>query len=137
MGFKKGCNMEIKIELLENQKLMAKFDAFSILSDQPAENHGENSAPSPFDYFLASTAMCAGYFTKAYCRPRNISTEGIEIKQTTTRNPENKYQIHFKIEVKFPEHINTKDREGILRSIEGCTVKKAIMNSPTFEIAAN
>ncbi len=128
--------MEFKIELLENQKLKAHFDTFSILSDQPLDNLGENTAPSPFDYFLASVAMCAGYFTKAYCRPRNINTEGIEIKEVITKDPDNKYKIHFKIEVKFPEHIGQKDREGIIRSIEGCTVKKAILNSPTFEVVA-
>ena len=36
-----------------------KFDDFTVISDQPIRYKGDGSAPGPFDYFLASSAMCA------------------------------------------------------------------------------
>lgn len=126
--------MEVKVTLKENQKLEAHFSGFTIFSDQPLENKGENTAPSPFDYFIASTAMCAGYFIKAYCQPRGISTEDIEITQTNLKYLENKYKQQITITVKVPESLSEKDRVGILRSIEGCSVKKAIQQMPEFKV---
>jgi ribosomal protein S12 methylthiotransferase accessory factor len=129
--------MEIKVLLKENQKLEAHFDGFTVFSDQPLSNKGDNTAPSPFDYFLASTAMCAGYFIKAYCQPRGIPTDEIQITQINTKDPEVKYKQHINIIVKVPESISEKDRLGIMRSIEGCSVKKAIQQVPEIKIEVN
>ncbi len=126
--------MEIKVSLLEKQKLVAEFDGFSVFADQPVSSNGENSAPGPFDYFLASTALCAGYFVKAYCLPRNLPTEGISIVQNNVKDPENKYKHTFNISVHLPEGFSEKDREGILRAVEGCSVKKAIQQIPDFKV---
>lgn len=127
--------MEIQVNLHEKQKIEARFDSFSVFADQPLSNNGENLYPSPFDYFLASTALCAGYFVKAYCSARNINTEGIKISQTNIKDSENKYKHIFTIAVHFPDHIEAKDRQGILRSIEGCSVKKAIQQMPEFIVS--
>lgn len=126
--------MQITVNLLENQKLEAHFDGYNIMCDQPVNNKGEASAPSPFDYFLASTALCAGYFVKAYCNSRNIPTEGIKVIQNNTKDPENKYKYTFDIKVLVPEGMSEKDREGITRSVEGCSVKKAIQQIPDFKV---
>lgn len=126
--------MKITVSMHDNLKLKASFDEYVIHCDQPVSNKGDGSAPSPFDYFLASTALCAGYFVKAYCASRNISAEGIEIIQNNTKDPEIKYKQTFDIKVVVPEHFSEKDREGILRSVQGCTVKKAIELIPEFKV---
>lgn len=126
--------MQIIVSLLENQKLEAHFDDYTVLSDQPLSNKGEATAPGPFDYFLASTALCAGYFVKAYCSSRNIPVDGIKIIQNNTKDPENKYKHTFEIKIQVPENFSPKDREGILRSVEGCSVKKAIQQIPDFKV---
>lgn len=126
--------MHISISLLENQKLEAHFDGYSVPCDQPESNKGDGTAPSPFDYFLASTALCAGYYVKAYCSSRNIPTDGINITQVNTKDPDNKYKHNFEIKVEVPAHFSPKDRDGILRAVEGCTVKKAIQQIPDFKV---
>lgn len=127
--------MHIDITLLENLKMTASFEGHLVSCDQPISNKGEGAAPSPFDYFLASTALCAGYFIKSYCQTRNISTEGIKITQDNVKDPENKFKHTFHINVEVPSHFSDKDREGIQRSIEGCTVKKAIQSVPDFIVS--
>lgn len=126
--------MQINIRFLENLKLEANFDDFSIITDQPIRYKGNGTAPSPFDYFLASSAMCAAYFVKVYCLSRNIPTEDIRLTQNNIVDPENRYKQLFHIQVELPESISDHDREGILRSIDRCTVKKVIQQSPEFNI---
>jgi len=126
--------MEIKVNFLDKLRLEAKFDDFTVISDQPIRYKGDGSAPGPFDYFLASSALCAAYFVKLYCDTRNISTENIRLSQNNIVNPENRYQQIFKIQVELPEDIPAHDRQGILRSIERCTVKKVVQAGPEFVI---
>ncbi len=126
--------MEIKVNYLDNLRLEAKFDDFTVISDQPIRYKGDGSAPGPFDYFLASSAMCAAYFVKVYCNARNIPTENIRLSQNNIVDPENRYKQIFKIQVELPEDISEKDREGILRSIDRCTVKKVVQTGPEFQI---
>ncbi len=126
--------MEIKVNYLDNLRLEAKFDDFSVISDQPIRYKGEGSAPGPFDYFLVSSAMCAAYFVKVYCNARDIPTENIRLAHNNIVDPENRYKQTFKIQIELPEEISEKDRQGILRSIERCTVKRVVQNNPDFDI---
>jgi ribosomal protein S12 methylthiotransferase accessory factor len=126
--------MEIKVNFLDRLRLEAKFDDFTVVADQPIRYKGDGSAPGPFDYFLASSALCAAYFVKLYCSTRNIPTEGIRLSQNNIVDPENRYQQIFKIQVELPADISAKDRQGILRSIDRCTVKKVVQAGPEFVI---
>ncbi|WP_339799142.1 OsmC domain/YcaO domain-containing protein [uncultured Marinobacter sp.] len=126
--------MEIKVNFLENLRLEAKFDDFTVVTDQPIRYKGDGSAPSPFDYFLASSALCAAYFVRVYCLARNIPTENIRLSQNNVVDPENRYNQIFKIQVELPEDLSEKDRTGILRAIDRCTVKKVVQTGPDFQI---
>ena len=126
--------MEIKVKFLDNLRLEAKFDDFTVVADQPIRYKGDGSAPGPFDYFLASSALCAAYFVKLYCDTRNIPTDNIRLSQNNIVDPENRYQQIFKIQVELPADISEKDRQGILRSIDRCTVKKVVQAGPEFVI---
>lgn len=126
--------MEIKVNFLDKLRLEAKFDDFTVIADQPIRYKGDGSAPGPFDYFLASSALCAAYFVKLYCNTRNIPTENIRLSQNNIVDPDNRYQQIFKIQVELPHDISDKDRQGILRSIERCTVKKVVQAGPEFVI---
>ena len=126
--------MEIKVNFLDKLRLEAKFDDFTVVADQPIRYKGDGSAPGPFDYFLASSALCAAYFVKLYCVTRNIPTENIRLSQNNIVDPENRYQQIFKIQVELPSDIQEVDRRGILNSIERCTVKKVVQAGPEFVI---
>ncbi|NWB45185.1 OsmC domain/YcaO domain-containing protein [Pseudomonas gingeri] len=126
--------MEIKVNFLDNLRLEAKFDDFTVVADQPIRYKGDGSAPGPFDYFLASSALCAAYFVKLYCDTRNIPTDNIRLSQNNIVDPENRYNQIFKIQVELPADISDKDRQGILRSIDRCTVKKVVQAGPEFVI---
>ncbi|MEI4551244.1 OsmC domain/YcaO domain-containing protein [Pseudoalteromonas spongiae] len=128
--------MEIKVNYLDNLRLEALFDDFNVIADQPIRYKGDGSAPGPFDYFLASSALCAAYFVKVYCNARDIPTNDIRLSQNNIVDPENRYNQIFKIQVELPESISDKDREGILRSIDRCTVKKVIQTGPEFVVEA-
>jgi len=126
--------MEIKVNYLDNLRQEALFDDFTVITDQPIRYKGDGSAPGPFDYFLASSALCAAYFVRVYCNAREIPTENIRLSQNNIVDPENRYNQIFRIQVELPDDISEKDHIGILRSVERCSVKRVIQNNPEFHI---
>ena len=126
--------MEIKVNYLDNLRQEAKFDDFTVIADQPIRYKADGPPPGPFAYFLASWDLCAAYFVKVYCAARDIPTDNIRLSQNNIVDPENRYKQIFKIQVELPADISEKDRQGILRSIDRCTVKKVIQTGPEFII---
>jgi putative redox protein len=126
--------MHIDITLLDGQKLQANFGKHQIISDQSVSAGGDESYPEPFDYFLASMSLCAGFYIRKFCDARGISTQGIKLTQTHSTIGEDKYQKRFAISVTLPEGFPDKYQKALLAAANTCTVKKVIQAMPEFDI---
>jgi ribosomal protein S12 methylthiotransferase accessory factor len=113
------------------------YKGFEIRTDQPAYAGGANSAPSPFDLFLASLAACAGYFVVAFCLERKLSTEGLSLSMRTERNPQTRMISKMAIDISLPPGFPEKYRNAVIKAADQCTVKRHILTPPAFEITAN
>lgn len=128
--------MQINVRYLENLRLAATFEDYEVIADQPIRYKGDGSAPGPFDYFLGSMAMCAAYFVKVYCNARNIPTDDIKITQNNIVDPENRYKHTIQMDLLLPDSISKKDIDGMIKSMDRCSVKRVIQNAPEFIIKA-
>ena len=78
--------MELKVTLEGNKKLSTHIGDHLIMTDQPEKSGGSNTAPAPYDLFLASIATCAGFYVQSYCDNKNIDCSGIEITLKAKRD---------------------------------------------------
>ena len=107
-----------------------------IRTDQPLDNGGGDTAPSPFELFMASLGTCAGIYVKSFCDNRQIPAENIKIIQTTEYNKETGLPALVKIDIKLPPDFPEKYKASILHVAGLCKVKKSIIDPPVFEIIA-
>ena len=112
----------------------AQFNGFEVSSDQPERNGGQNSAPSPFDFFLASLGTCAGFFALRFCQQRDLSTDGLSLQLTTEHNAETKRLDRVEITMQLPKDFPEKYRSAIIRATDQCAVKKALLDPPEIEL---
>ena len=126
--------MQVKVKFLDNLRLEASFGDFTVISDQPIRYKGDGTAPGPFDYFLASSALCAAYFAKVYCTSKGIPTDDINIVQDNIVDPGNRYKQVFQIRAEIPEGISEQHRTGIISAMDRCTVKRVIQNELGFTV---
>lgn len=129
--------MEMKITFPGGEKVNAEFNGWTIATDQPMAAGGEGSAPSPFDYFLASLGTCAGIYVLSFCQQRQISTTGLALTQRmefTTTDDGKKRLSKVAIDIDLPPGFPEKYRNAISKTAGLCTVKKVLMNPPEFEI---
>ena len=129
--------MEMKITFPGGEKVNAEINGRIIPTDQPGEGGG--TAPSPYDYFLASLGTCAGIYVLSFCQQRRIATEGLLLTQSmefgVTADGKNRLsRVALKIDLPpgFPE----KYRNAIIKTAGLCSVKKVLMDPPEFVITA-
>lgn len=127
--------MDMRIRLRGGTKVDAEFGGFTLRTDQPAKLGGEDSAPSPFDVFLASIGMCAGYFVQQYCQTRKLSTEGVEIVQSMDWNHEKHLVTKIRLDIQVPESFPEQYRASLVSAVNLCTVKKHLQQPPSIEAA--
>ena len=126
--------MEMIIDFPGGARVDAHFRGHDILTDQPAGGGGEDSAPMPFEVFLASIGTCAGIYILGFCRQRGIPTEGIRIIQRHFANPLNGMMEKIGLEIQVPPTFPRQYHEALIRSADLCKVKKTLENPPKFEI---
>jgi putative redox protein len=130
--------MEMKITFPGGNKVNAEFNGRTIATDQPLAAGGEGTAPTPFDYFLASLGTCAGIYVLSFCQQRQIATEGLALTQrmefSTTKDGKERL-AKVAIDICLPPGFPEKYRNAIVKTAELCTVKKVLMDPPEFAIS--
>jgi putative redox protein len=126
--------MQMEIIFEDGKKVNANLKGHIIKTDQPLKAGGENSAPAPFDLFLASLGTCAGYYVKAFCDKREIPTENIKLIQTMEHDETSGMIGKIIIDIKLPADFPEKYKSAVINSANLCAVKKHIQNPPEFEI---
>jgi ribosomal protein S12 methylthiotransferase accessory factor len=126
--------MEMEIVFSGGKKVDARYNGFTIKTDQPAFGGGDNSAPAPFDLFLASIGTCAGIYVLSFCQQRGISTDGIKLVQRMFRDEVSNGIGTISIEIQVPPEFPEEYKAAVIRSAELCAVKKHIQKPPQFEI---
>ena len=121
--------MEMIIDFPGGSRVDAHFRGHTVATDQPTVD----SAPMPFEIFLASIGTCAGIYVLGFCKQRNLPTEGIRIIQ---RNHANSHGMVDKIDldIQVPPTFPAQYYDALVRSAELCKVKKTLENPPSFEV---
>lgn len=128
--------MEINVTSPGGLVVEAHFGDFEVATDQPVEDGGTNTAPSPFDLFLASLATCAGYYVKAFCQERRIATDGIALKMTSDWNEQSHLVENIEMTISLPDNFPDNYRRAVIRAAGMCTVKRHLEKPPAFRITA-
>ena len=124
---------EIVVTLPGGRRVDAQLGPFAVHTDQPRELGGEESAPSPFQLFLAAIGTCAGIFVQGFCAKRELPTVGIRIVQRM-RYAEDGALAGVELDIQVPPSFPEKYREALVRVADQCSVKKAIQAQPVFQV---
>jgi putative redox protein len=129
--------MEIRISFPGGKRVDADFNGFKVLTDQPRKYGGADSAPAPFNLFLASIGTCAGIYVLSFCEERKIPLEGVYLVESLgygKRDDGKTFIDKIMLEIVVPPSFPEKYHKALIRVVDQCAVKKAIMNPPKFEI---
>ncbi len=129
---------EIVVSLDGGRKVTARLpEGFTIVTDQPLDEGGGGSAPTPFDHFLASLATCAGVYVSDFCTHRDIPVSDITLRQSAefTVDDSGRHRlVSVALRIELPATFPEKYRSAIVRVAEICAVKQTVLNPPQFSV---
>ena len=126
---------EIIVTLPGGRRVDAQVGLHTVRTDQPVPNGGEDTAPSPFQLFLAAIGTCAGIFVQGFCAKRGIPFEGIRVLERPHFDAEG-VLVGVDLDIEVPPGFPEKYREALVRVADQCSVKRAIAAQPKFEVRA-
>ncbi len=127
----------VEVSFPDGKKIDAKIGEFTINTDQAIANGGDESAPEPFQLFLASIATCAGIYALSFCQSRNIRPDGMALNMECEWDEDKKRYPKMSINLRLPEGFDEKYRKAVVLSMDLCSVKKHMMDPPEFEITTS
>lgn len=129
--------MDMVVTFPGNKKVDSNYKGFTVHTDQPVAEGGENTAPEPFDLFLASIGTCAGIYVSSFCNERKIDTTDLRLVLGFTRNAATHMVEKIDIRIKLPSDFPEKYKSAVIRTAEMCFVKKHLATPPQFFISAS
>jgi ribosomal protein S12 methylthiotransferase accessory factor len=122
--------MEMVIDFPGGLRVDAHVRDHTVMTDQPPAN----TAPMPFELFLASIGTCAGIYVLGFCNQRKLPTDGIRIVQRNQSNPATGLMDKIDLEIQVPPTFPPQYHDALVRSAELCKVKKTLENPPEFQV---
>ena len=116
-------------------QVAARIGTHDILTDQPLEDGGTGASPSPYDLFVSSEASCAGFYALRFCQQRQLPTVGLAIELNIERHADTRRLETIRMQLTLPNGFPEKYQRAILRSIDQCSVKKALTDPPEIALS--
>ena len=108
-----------------------------IVTDQPAEDGGQDAGMSPVELFVGSVASCVAYFVGQFCVRHQISREGLAV-HADWNLAENPHRVgRIEIAIHIPHRIPADLKERLLKVAHGCTVHQSLTVPSNVTIELN
>ena len=108
--------MEMQIHFPGGKRVTSTYKGFSVETDQPKSDGGDDSAPEPYDLFLSSIGTCAGVYIVYFCESRDIPTQDISMTLRFERNETSHLMEKIAIEIHLPPAFPDKYRKAVIRA---------------------
>ncbi len=106
-----------------------------IVVDQPAEDGGEDTAPTPTELFVASLASCVAYFAGRYLTRHGYDRTGLAVSADVELAPDRPSRVgRIAITVKVPTEVPESRWPALAAVAEHCTVHNSMRQPPRVSI---
>ncbi len=99
-------------------------------ADEPLDEGGEDSAPSPFEYLSTALGTCTAITIKVYGARKGWPVDGVSVTVDQVRSLE---ETVFKRTITLPAGLDAEQRQRLLDIANRCPVHKALSGKIVIE----
>jgi putative redox protein len=109
-----------------------KVRAHRLLADEPHENGGDDSAPSPQELLAASLASCTAITIEMYARRKGWDVGEVEV-DVDYEPAQRGSPTRFTMEVRLPKELPEDQQQRLLQIAAKCPVHRTLEGEVMFE----
>jgi len=125
-------HMRATARQLENLRHDVKVRRHTITSDEPKDQGGEDSGPSPQELLAASLASCTAITMEMYARRKGWDISGLAVDCEYTP-AERGCPTKFAMVYRFPAHLSEEQAEKLTVIAAKCPVHRTLEGEVAFE----
>jgi uncharacterized OsmC-like protein len=126
--------MEVQVSQAEGVQFLVKARTHALVSDQPAENGGEDAGMTPPELLLAALGSCAAFYAVEYLRSRKLTETGVKVRVTAEKLQQPARLGNFAVTVICPVPLTDAHNEGLLRAVRHCLVHHSLASPAEFRV---
>ncbi len=114
-------------------RLRIEARGHELFTDQPIEDGGEDTAPTPTELFVAGLASCVAFYAERFLRRHGLSAGGLKVS-CDYRWADGPHRVgEIDLDVEAPG-LSREKREAFKRVIDHCTVHNTLLQPPVVRI---
>jgi putative redox protein len=114
-------------------RLRIETRGHELFTDQPIEDGGADTAPTPTELFVAGLASCVAFYAERFLRRHGLTTAGLKVS-CGYRWADGPHRVgEIDLDVDAPG-LSREKREAFKRVIDHCTVHNSLMQPPVVRI---
>lgn len=110
-----------------------------IVVDQPVEDGGTDTAPTPTELFVAGLASCVAFYARRYLVRHDLPVEGLTVRGDFEMGSRPARVASIRVEIGLPDDVPVERHSALLAVASHCTVHNSLDDPPhvTVELAAS
>ena len=108
----------------ENYRHSVNINHHELFTDLPKDLGGDDSAPSPHDYFDAALASCKALTVRLYAQKKDIPLTGVTVEVTHEAAQEQKGRYTLNVKLTLKGVLSDAQRDELHHVADRCPVHK-------------
>lgn len=125
----------IGVDWSEGDRFDIRIRNHALIVDQPFEDGGTDSGPTPTELFVASLAGCVAYYAARFLRRHHVPTEGLRVACGWSMSSDSPHRVEaIDLNVLTSSQLDDKQIERLRAVVERCTVQNTLNVPPKVRI---
>lgn len=107
----------------------------TLTTDQPVADGGEDTAPTPTEFFIAGLASCIAFYGQRYCARHGIDPTGLHVACDYSIGGKPVRVEEITVRLTPPDALPADRRAGFLAIASHCTIHNTLLDPPAVQIA--
>lgn len=124
----------ITVSHVAGDRFAIELGEHTLMVDQPLQDGGEGTAPSPTELFVASLASCVAHYARRYLARHQLPTEGLTVRADYQIGTGPARVSAVQVAVTVSPEVPPARREALLAVASHCTVHNSLTHPPAVQV---
>jgi uncharacterized OsmC-like protein len=125
----------IRIQHLAEDAYEVAVRGHRLVVDQPRDNGGQDSGPTPTELFAASLASCVAFYAGRFLARHGVDPGGLRVDASFTMAADRPARVaEVTLTVRAPQGLDPARQDALLAVASHCTVHNTLRRPPAVRI---
>ena len=126
----------LRVRSFGGDRFTIDIRGFGVEVDQPLDIGGTDIAPTPTELLVASLAACVAFYAGRYLRRHEFAEHHLGVDCRFEMSEDSPHRVAVvEMDLIVPASLNDKQREVLLKVVDGCAVHNTLRQPPEVRIS--